>query len=58
MARRLLERDQEVAALAALLDACVGGHGHVAVLSGEAGIGKTALVDHVLAHAPTGVRVL
>src|SRR5262245_8621994 len=59
MARRLLERDQEVAVLAGLLEACVGGgQGHIAVLSGEAGIGKTALVDHVLAHAPPGVRAL
>src|SRR5262249_4099652 len=55
---QLLERDQEVAALAALLDATVSGQGRVAVISGEAGIGKTALVDHVIAHAPTGVRVL
>ena len=58
MARGLLERDQEVAALAALLEESVSGQGHIAVISGEAGIGKTALVDHVLAHAPTGVRVL
>jgi DNA-binding NarL/FixJ family response regulator len=58
MARRLLERDQEVAALAALLDESVSGQGHVAVISGEAGIGKTTLVEHVLAQAPTGVRLL
>jgi DNA-binding CsgD family transcriptional regulator/tetratricopeptide (TPR) repeat protein len=62
MTVRLLERDQEVAELAALLDACVGdeghGHGRVAVISGEAGIGKTALVEHVIAHAPPGVRAL
>src|SRR5262245_5435517 len=58
MARRLLERDQEVAALAALLEESVSGHGHVAVIGGEAGVGKTALVDHVIAHAPSGVRTL
>src|SRR6516162_560463 len=58
MARCLLERDKEMAALAARLDACIGGQGHVAAISGEAGIGKTALVDHVIACAPTGVRAL
>ena len=57
-ALRLIERDQEVAALAVLLDECADGRGHVAVISGEAGIGKTALVEHAIAHAPTGVRVL
>src|SRR5262249_46276664 len=58
MATRLLERDQELATLAALLQACGSGQGRVALISGEAGIGKTALVDHVLARAPHGVRSL
>jgi predicted ATPase len=58
MALSLLERDQEVAALAALLDESVSGQGRVAVISGEAGIGKTALVDHVITNAPTGARSL
>lgn len=58
MALHLLERDQEVAALTVLLEACVGGQGRVALISGEAGIGKTALIEHVLAHAPPGVRTL
>jgi predicted ATPase len=58
MALSLLERDQEVAALAALLDESVSGQGRVAVISGEAGIGKTALVEHVIACAPTSVRAL
>jgi predicted ATPase len=58
MALRLLERDQEVAALGKLLDECVGGQGRVAMIGGEAGIGKTALVDHVIAQAPSGVRTL
>lgn len=58
MALHLLERDQEVATLVALVDECVGGQGRVAVISGEAGIGKTALVEHVIAHVPAGVRVL
>jgi DNA-binding CsgD family transcriptional regulator len=58
MTRQLVERDQELATLAALLDECVGGQGRVAVISGEAGIGKTALVDHLIAHATGSVRTL
>jgi len=58
MAVTLLERDQEVAALAALLDESIAGQGQVAMISGEAGIGKTALVDYLLARAPSGVRSL
>jgi DNA-binding CsgD family transcriptional regulator len=58
MARHLLERDQELVALTALVDETVSGQGRVTLISGEAGIGKTALVDHVIAHTPTGVRTL
>jgi hypothetical protein len=45
----LLERDREMATLKALLRATAAGHGHVAVISGEAGIDKTSLVARGLA---------
>jgi DNA-binding CsgD family transcriptional regulator/tetratricopeptide (TPR) repeat protein len=54
----LLEREHELATLVAGLDETTKGQGHVFVISGEAGIGKTALVEHVTVHASTGVRVL
>ena len=48
----LLERDEPLALLAALLDrAASSGQGGTVVLTGEAGIGKTALVDHFLGRA-------
>jgi DNA-binding CsgD family transcriptional regulator/tetratricopeptide (TPR) repeat protein len=50
---RLLERERELATLNALLDECAAGQGRVAVISGEAGIGKTALVEHFLSLAHT-----
>ncbi len=41
----LLERDEELRALAASLDSVQrSGHGKLVLVSGEAGIGKTALV--------------
>jgi predicted ATPase len=51
VARRLLERDQE---LAILLDAARGaatGTGSVVLVHGEAGIGKTSLIAAVRAAA-------
>jgi DNA-binding CsgD family transcriptional regulator/tetratricopeptide (TPR) repeat protein len=51
MARDLLERDRELAALAALLDESAAGQGRIALISGEAGIGKTALVERFAAQA-------
>ena len=55
----LLERDQELAALAALLDATRGGEGRVALVYGEAGIGKTALLKRFVRERVTApVRVL
>jgi DNA-binding CsgD family transcriptional regulator/tetratricopeptide (TPR) repeat protein len=50
MAGDLLERDQELATLAALLDETAAGQGRIAVISGEAGIGKTSLVERFLAQ--------
>jgi DNA-binding CsgD family transcriptional regulator len=58
MAGDLLERDQFLAALNEELRRAVEGHGHVVLVSGEAGIGKTALVERFVAQAPTGTRAL
>lgn len=46
----LLERDRELATLDSLLDEISSNRGHIAVIHGEAGIGKTALVEHLLAR--------
>jgi predicted ATPase len=51
MARDLLERDEELAALHTLLEEVVAGPGRIALVSGEAGIGKTTLVERFLAQA-------
>lgn len=48
MVVNLLERDQELAELSALLDESACGKGRIAVIRGEAGIGKTSLVEHFL----------
>ncbi|MDS0134617.1 MULTISPECIES: AAA family ATPase [unclassified Amycolatopsis] len=52
----LLGRGEELAALDGVLAAARAGHSRVLVLRGEAGIGKTALLDHVAAQA-SGCRV-
>jgi len=57
MRARLLERDAELRRLRAALDRAGRGHGSVALVSGEAGIGKTSLVRE-LAAAPGRVRAL
>ena len=44
-------RAGELAALTADLDAAVGGHGGVALVAGEPGIGKTRLVEELAARA-------
>jgi DNA-binding CsgD family transcriptional regulator/tetratricopeptide (TPR) repeat protein len=53
---RLLERDADLAVLQEVLQAAAGGHGSVVLVSGEAGIGKTALVDSFLTGAGGEVR--
>src|SRR4051812_28252582 len=53
----LVEREREVAALAALLDALPAGEGRVAWIEGPAGIGKSALLAGARRHA-AGVQVL
>src|SRR4051812_7380755 len=55
----LLEREPQLAALAALLDEARRGDGRLALVHGEAGIGKTALVERfVRLHGKARVRVL
>lgn len=58
----LVERDAQLEQLAAATARARGGRGGVALVTGEPGIGKTALVDHLVRSlgdgAPDGVRVL
>jgi ATP/maltotriose-dependent transcriptional regulator MalT len=55
----LVEREREIAALAALLDAARAGEGRVAWIEGPAGIGKSTLLAEARRHAAgTGARVL
>ena len=42
---KLLERDSYLDQLERTLQAVMAGQGHVVLVSGEAGIGKTSLVD-------------
>ena len=48
----LLERGSHLDALNAVLVEAVAGNGRVALVSGEAGIGKTALVERLAAQLP------
>src|SRR4051794_14229631 len=55
----LVEREREIAALAALLDAAPAGEGRVAWIEGPAGIGKSTLLAEARRQAAgTGARVL
>jgi DNA-binding CsgD family transcriptional regulator len=54
----LLERDSPLKDLGDSLAEAAGGLGRVALVSGEAGIGKTALVEGFLAGHGAGVRTL
>lgn len=47
----LVGRNDELAALRALLEGALDRKRHLVFVTGEAGIGKTALVDAVLEHA-------
>ena len=51
MAGALLERDRELSVLHAQLHEAISGQGCIALISGEAGIGKTTLVERFLAQA-------
>jgi DNA-binding CsgD family transcriptional regulator/tetratricopeptide (TPR) repeat protein len=54
----LLERESELAALSQLVASAADGRGGVALVSGEAGIGKTALVRSFTVSARESTRVL
>ncbi len=55
----LIGRDAQLAALVRLLDRARAGHGQIALISGEAGIGKSRLVGEVKRHAAAlGLQVL
>src|SRR5437016_4797487 len=55
----LLERDADLAALRALVDAARDGNGRIAAIEGSAGIGKTRLLAEARAIAAgMGLRVL
>ncbi|MRG59627.1 AAA family ATPase [Agromyces sp. CFH 90414] len=58
MGRVLLERDRELDGLRAAAREAALGRGRVVLLHGEAGIGKTSLVEALRARPPGGVRVL
>ena len=53
---KLLERDALLRGLEERLRSVAGGHGHVALVSGEAGIGKTSLVAELAARAAGEAR--
>ncbi len=54
----LMEREAALEALRGAWLAAIRGRGSIAWISGEAGIGKTALVTHLARHLPSGTRVL
>ena len=53
----LLERDAELARLAGALDDAAGGHGRVAFVAGDAGVGKSSLVAELVARARTTAAI-
>lgn len=55
---RLLERDPFLRELALNLDATVAGAGRTVFISGEAGVGKTSLVEHFVGGRRPSVRAL
>jgi DNA-binding CsgD family transcriptional regulator/tetratricopeptide (TPR) repeat protein len=54
---RLIEREEVLGWLEGRLNDAKAGVGHVAVVSGEAGIGKSAVVDAFVASVPMGTSV-
>jgi DNA-binding CsgD family transcriptional regulator/tetratricopeptide (TPR) repeat protein len=58
MTVELLERDEYVSALDEALRQAASGYGRIVLVSGEAGIGKTALVERFVADAPAERRAL
>lgn len=58
MAAELLERDEFLLTLNQSLRQAVEGRGRIVLVSGEAGIGKTSLVECFVERRPTSVRAL
>ncbi len=54
----LLERESELQMLAAAFDDAAAGRGRIALVSGEAGIGKTSFVDRFVAARSPATRIL
>ncbi len=54
----LLERDAELARLTGALDDAAGGHGRVAFVAGDAGVGKSSLVAELVAQAETATTAI
>ncbi|AZG46941.1 Transcriptional regulatory protein DegU [Gordonia insulae] len=54
----LIERDGELAALTALATRAHGGEGNLVMITGEAGAGKTALIEEFTRQRPDNDRVL
>ena len=54
----LLEREHHLEVLTAALGEAVAGRGRIALVSGEAGIGKTSFVDRFIATRGQTMRVL
>ena len=57
MNRGILERDSELSVLAGTVRAAARGRGAVVLVMGEAGIGKSSLVEAVRAHLPAEGRM-
>ncbi|MFN3313575.1 MAG: ATP-binding protein [Hyphomonas sp.] len=53
----LIERDRQLTQLAGLFETVQRGRGHIALVSGEAGIGKTALIRNLRGTLPAGWRL-
>ncbi len=58
MKRGIVERDPELSALAGAVATAARGQGSVVLISGEAGIGKSSLVEAVRARLPAEGRML
>src|SRR5262245_55410514 len=55
---KLLERERDLATLAAALETASSGEGRIVLVSGEAGVGKTSFVEHFAASDARAARVL